>query len=183
MKEIIKYLRNLNSYSQAQVANKIGISRQSYIKYERGLVIPSDEIINKLSMLYGVSVSFIKENRIPQINTLNQHYKINMNSNCVSEPEVYYKKNAGYKTYDAWFDGNTVRIANDDIVLEKGQRFKIVIDDSKEEIQKRKDKAWEEINKIISNRENEIIFDDDDPYYKKAILKAKEEKYGINDRY
>jgi len=183
MKEIIKYLRNLNSYSQAQVANKIGISRQSYIKYESGLVIPSDEIINKLSMLYGVSVSFIKENRIPQINTLNQQYKINMNSNCVSEPEVYYKKNAGYKTYDAWFDGNTVRIANDDIVLEKGQRFKIVIDDSKEEIQKRKDKAWEEINKIISNRENEIIFDDDDPYYKKAILKAKEEKYGVNDRY
>jgi len=183
MKEIIKYLRNLNGFSQAEVAEKIGVSRQSYSKYESGVVVPSNEIISKLAELYGVSNLFIKENRIPQIGNSNQFYKTNENNKYVSESKVYYGKQSEYKTYDAWFDGNTVRIANNDFALEKGQRFKIIIEESNEEIQKRKDDAWEAINKIISNRNRNIVFDDDDPYYKKAILKAKEEKYGFNDWY
>ena len=35
MFNILKYLRESNKYSQEQVAEKLDITRQSYIKYER----------------------------------------------------------------------------------------------------------------------------------------------------
>lgn len=55
MKEILKYLRSVNSYSQEKVAESIGLSRQSYNKYEVGTVIPSDKIVKKLADLYNVT--------------------------------------------------------------------------------------------------------------------------------
>ena len=67
MKEILKYLRSVNSYSQEKVAESIGLSRQSYNKYEVGTVIPSDKIVKKLADLYNVTSEFIKKNQIPQI--------------------------------------------------------------------------------------------------------------------
>lgn len=67
MKEILKYLRTVNGFSQEQVAQKIGLSRQSYNKYEAGTVIPSGKILQKLAELYKVDASFIEENKIPAL--------------------------------------------------------------------------------------------------------------------
>ena len=85
MKEILKYLRQTNSLTQDEIAKKINISRQWYIKFEKGLVQPTSEIVKKLSEFYQVSEDFIYKNKVPSIkeieNQTAEHktvkYKIN----------------------------------------------------------------------------------------------------------
>lgn len=52
----ILILRNLNGYSQEEVAEKIGISRQAYAKWEKGETIPDVERCMKLADLYGTTI-------------------------------------------------------------------------------------------------------------------------------
>lgn len=49
-------LRKLNEYSQEEIAEKIGISRQAYGKWEKGETIPDIEKCAKLAEVYGVTV-------------------------------------------------------------------------------------------------------------------------------
>lgn len=59
-------LRNLNSKSQEQIAEVIGISRQSYAKWEQGETIPDVEKCSILADFYGVSIDAL----IHQDNTI-----------------------------------------------------------------------------------------------------------------
>lgn len=52
----IVMLRSLNGYSQEEVAEKIGISRQAYAKWEKGETIPDVERCLKLAELYGTTI-------------------------------------------------------------------------------------------------------------------------------
>lgn len=56
LKDNIAMLRNVNGYSQEEVAEKIGISRQAYAKWEKGETIPDVERCQKLAELYGVTI-------------------------------------------------------------------------------------------------------------------------------
>ena len=56
LKDNISRLRNVNGYSQEEVAEKIGISRQAYAKWEKGETIPDVEHCQKLAELYGVTI-------------------------------------------------------------------------------------------------------------------------------
>lgn len=56
LKENISMLRNVNGYSQEDVAEKIGISRQAYAKWEKGETVPDVERCQKLAELYGVTI-------------------------------------------------------------------------------------------------------------------------------
>lgn len=56
LKDNILMLRNVNGYSQEEVAEKIGISRQAYAKWEKGETIPDVERCQKLAELYGVTI-------------------------------------------------------------------------------------------------------------------------------
>ena len=56
LKENILMLRNVNGYSQEEVAEKIGISRQAYAKWEKGETIPDVGRCQKLAELYGVTI-------------------------------------------------------------------------------------------------------------------------------
>ena len=49
-------LRNLHGYSQEQIAEKVGISRQAYAKWESGATVPDVEKASKLAGVYGVTV-------------------------------------------------------------------------------------------------------------------------------
>ena len=49
-------LRNIRGYSQEEVAEKIGISRQAYSKWESGSTIPNIEKCQRLAEMYGVSI-------------------------------------------------------------------------------------------------------------------------------
>lgn len=192
MKEIIKYLRTVNSFTQDDVAQKLGIARQSYIKYENGSVVPPAKTVQRLAEIYGVTESFIYENKVPKIppeskKTQNQPiYNIPDSSNFSnlivtdSAPSYSTKSSENVRIYDAYFDGTAVRVLDDDFSFSKGQRFKVVVD-ADEEKEKRRQESYNFLKKIIDEKPFKIEFSDDDPYYKKAIGKAKEEKYGFTD--
>ena len=56
MKENLVMLRNLHGYSQEEIAEKIGISRQAYAKWERGATVPDIVKCSALAEVYGVSI-------------------------------------------------------------------------------------------------------------------------------
>ena len=52
-------LRKLNNLTQKQVANQLGISQPSYIRYENGKAEPSLENLVKLADLFDVSIDYL----------------------------------------------------------------------------------------------------------------------------
>lgn len=54
--ENLALLRNLHGMTQEEVAEVIGISRQSYAKWEQGETIPDIEKCDRLAKFYGVSI-------------------------------------------------------------------------------------------------------------------------------
>ena len=181
MKEILKYLRQLNSFSQEQIAQKLGISRQSYIKYENGSVIPNNSTVHHLAAIYGVSEEFIRSNKIPSVkeNSIKEtEYKMAEEKNLeVASPEYVMKAPVQQtrQTYEGIFDGNCVRILGDHNFT-KGQKI-IMWEENEEEADKRRQKAWETIQEIIKNTKPFPLPPDEDPFYKKLLMEAIDEKY------
>ena len=71
LKENLIMLRNTHGFSQEQIAEKIGISRQAYAKWESGATVPDIEKCSLLAVVYGVSIdSLIKEERVEGLGTL-----------------------------------------------------------------------------------------------------------------
>lgn len=183
MKEILKYLRQTNNLTQAQIAQKLNLSRQSYIKYENGSVLPDQNIVEQLSRIYSVSVDFILKNKVPSPSEFSQgsskvQYHIDESYGALdvasgslpslAMPDAKKKP----KSYDAYFDGNTVRVLNaEDTDFKTGQRFKLV-ELSEEEEEERKNKNWEAMMKIAHSVELPEDFD-----YKEELYNALMEKY------
>ena len=61
LKENLMMLRRLHGFSQEQIADRIGISRQAYAKWETGATIPDIEKCSLLAEVYGTTIdSLIK---------------------------------------------------------------------------------------------------------------------------
>lgn len=56
LKDNLVMLRNINGYSQEELAEKIGISRQAYARWENGTTIPDIEKCRLLAELYEVTL-------------------------------------------------------------------------------------------------------------------------------
>lgn len=56
IKDNLVLLRKLNGYSQEELAEKIGISRQAYGKWEKGETIPDIEKCALLASVYGITI-------------------------------------------------------------------------------------------------------------------------------
>lgn len=56
IKDNLILLRKLNGYSQEEIAEKIGISRQAYGKWEKGETIPDIEKCDLLASVYGITI-------------------------------------------------------------------------------------------------------------------------------
>lgn len=56
LQENLILLRNLRGLSQEQIAEKIGISRQAYAKWEKGETIPDVEKCYRLSEFYNTTI-------------------------------------------------------------------------------------------------------------------------------
>jgi AbrB family looped-hinge helix DNA binding protein len=56
LKENLIMLRNIYGYSQERIAEKIGISRQAYAKWETGATIPDIEKCLSLAEVYGTTI-------------------------------------------------------------------------------------------------------------------------------
>ena len=59
LKDNLIMLRKLNGYSQEQIAEKIGVSRQAYAKWENGLTTPDIEKASALAEVYGITLDFL----------------------------------------------------------------------------------------------------------------------------
>ena len=194
MKEILKYLRQTNSLTQDEIAKKINISRQWYIKFEKGLVQPTSEIVKKLSEFYQVSEDFIYKNKVPSIkeieNQTTEHksvkYKINKNYGklaladsgvavAVAEPAVITKEDSKNKiTIQGYLDGKAIQIDTPENIQQsffQGQRFQLIpLYDEKEE--ERRKEAWKELQSLVGSIKVPDDFD-----VKEELYKALEEKY------
>ena len=56
LKDNLLMLRNIHGFSQEEIAEKIGISRQAYAKWENGATIPDVEKCARLAQIYGTTV-------------------------------------------------------------------------------------------------------------------------------
>ncbi len=56
LKDNLVMLRNLHGFSQEEIAEKIGISRQAYAKWEKGSTIPDIEKCSLLAKVYGTTI-------------------------------------------------------------------------------------------------------------------------------
>lgn len=63
LKDNLIMLRKLNGYSQEQIAEKIGISRQAYAKWESGLTIPDFDKAALLAEVYGVTLDSLNKTK------------------------------------------------------------------------------------------------------------------------
>lgn len=71
LKENLIMLRNMNGYSQEEIAEKIGISRQAYAKWESGVTVPDIEKCSLLAKVYGTTIdSLVSTTRIEGIGVL-----------------------------------------------------------------------------------------------------------------
>jgi transcriptional regulator with XRE-family HTH domain len=60
-------LRKKNDWSQEQLAEQLGISRQSVSKWESGAAVPDLDRILKLSELFGVSVDYLVKDEMEEV--------------------------------------------------------------------------------------------------------------------
>lgn len=63
--EKLQYLRKEQNWTQEQLADRIGISRQSLSKWELGAATPDTEHVVRLSRLFGVSTDTLLLNDAP----------------------------------------------------------------------------------------------------------------------
>ena len=66
VRNVLKILRENAGYSQEELSKKLGITRQTYIKYENSEVKPTLEAVEKLAKLYDVDYACIIENKEPK---------------------------------------------------------------------------------------------------------------------
>ena len=84
MESIIKQLREKFSYSQEELASKLGVSRQTYIKYETGAVEMPLEIIRKAAGIFDVSYSCLIDNVMP----VEPEYDIQKSEKKTESPDI-----------------------------------------------------------------------------------------------
>jgi transcriptional regulator with XRE-family HTH domain len=61
-------LHYIHEHSQEEIAEKIGISRQAYAKWESGATIPDIEKCKRLADIYGISIdSLVKTETVDEI--------------------------------------------------------------------------------------------------------------------
>ena len=56
LKDNLRMLRTLHGFSQEEIAERIGISRQAYAKWESGATVPDVEKCALLAKIYGTTV-------------------------------------------------------------------------------------------------------------------------------
>ena len=67
-------LRKKNAWSQEELAEKLGVSRQSISKYEGAQSIPDMDKILKLSKIFGVTTDYLIKDEIEDLEFLDEDY-------------------------------------------------------------------------------------------------------------
>ena len=71
LKENLAMLRKIHGYSQEEISEKIGISRQAYAKWESGATIPDIEKCALLADVYGTTLDgLVKTTSVEGVGTI-----------------------------------------------------------------------------------------------------------------
>ena len=71
LKDNLVMLRNIHGFSQEAIAEKIGISRQAYAKWETGATIPDIEKCSLLAEVYGTTIdSLVRTEPVESVGVL-----------------------------------------------------------------------------------------------------------------
>lgn len=106
LSDLLKNLRLQNHYTQAYIADKLGISRQGYCHYEYGHAIPNTDSLLILSELYNIPIeSFMKQTpqqNIPQNSSKHELYQ-ELKHTLLFEPDFlhYFSNIENQKKYHA----------------------------------------------------------------------------------
>ena len=84
MDSVLKTLREQYSFSQEELAQKLEVSRQSYIKYESGTSELPLDIVKKLSAIFDVDYSCIIDNKMP----VEPSYKIQKSKRAAEQNDI-----------------------------------------------------------------------------------------------
>ena len=123
----LQLLRKQNGYSQEELADKIGITRQTISKWENGQAVPELNGLILLSELYGVTIDRIVKDNDECSLPLYQNTNIDINkivdfliiakkntyaakakettSSRTNSHDFCYEDNNGYKYYDSYLGG------------------------------------------------------------------------------
>lgn len=71
----IMNLRKKNAWSQEELAEKLGVSRQSISKYESAQAVPDMEKILKLSRIFGVTTDYLLKDEIEDLEFLDEDFE------------------------------------------------------------------------------------------------------------
>lgn len=82
--EKIKHIRKANSLSQEKFAEEIGVSRQSIVKYEKGVTTPLTDVLIRICQRFNLSLDyFVKEETNDSIGDVES-----MDNNVVIENDI-----------------------------------------------------------------------------------------------
>ncbi|PTK92522.1 helix-turn-helix transcriptional regulator [Staphylococcus gallinarum] len=56
----LKGARVEKGYTQEQIADKLGVSKRSYIDWEKGNVVPKHMVVYALAYIYGMDADFLR---------------------------------------------------------------------------------------------------------------------------
>ncbi|MCR5136183.1 MAG: helix-turn-helix domain-containing protein [Oscillospiraceae bacterium] len=71
LKDNLMMLRTIHGFSQEEIAEKVGISRQAYAKWESGATIPDVQKCDLLAKVYGVTVdSLLRDEKVDGIGVI-----------------------------------------------------------------------------------------------------------------
>ena len=59
LSERIKHLRQERSWTQAELAAKVHVHQKQISTYERGVTLPSTEVLMKLAEVFGVTLDYL----------------------------------------------------------------------------------------------------------------------------
>ena len=68
LKDKLQFLRKQNGYSQEELADRLGVARQTLSKWENGVAVPELDSLIAISNLYGVTIDrIVKEDEVCNI--------------------------------------------------------------------------------------------------------------------
>lgn len=122
----IYFLRNFHNLSEQNLADILNIEKNTVSSYENNRIKPSITILNKLSIIFGISINTIIDcdltNMFNSENKLNkaEHPDATWSSTSFSDPE--YKKFINNRYFIYYFDSHTsedITVNKEDITINK----------------------------------------------------------------
>ena len=93
--ERLKELRKKATFTQVEVADKLGISQPAYASWERGVKKPTQEDLVKIAQVLNVSVDYLvgnSEEKSDELDNIELLFRMNSKGLTEEEKEIFKKE-------------------------------------------------------------------------------------------